>query len=518
MDVGLVGVRPDAARRELARRELARRRLMPFMQYVSPWYRPARVHDLIASKLEQVELFIRTRGEQGIGRLLIETHPRVGKSELVSKHFPAWVLGKNPDKRVILTSYGADLAVANSRAAREILLRDAFRAVFGGLATVDAPVELSSDSRSVQAWDLASPHRGGLVAAGVGGGITGKGAHLMVVDDPFKNREEAESEDRRRMVWDWWTSSAYTRLEDGAAVIGMFTRWHGDDWAGRLLKQMATDAMADRYEVVCLPAIWEEPTWEGEWEEFFRKNLLQGVWVDREDALGRLPGEALWPDKYNRQALDKIRANIGIYDFEALYQQRPYLRSGGLFQRDWFPIVEQGPKPDEIAERIRFWDKAGSRKRLGDFAVGVLMCRTFSGVYYVEHVARGQWRSHERDQAMLETAKFDARREGPETIIWHQQEPASAGVDSAEHTNQMFAQAGFTAHFETLSGDKVVRAGPWSSMCEGGGARLVRGGWNEDFIEEHAAFPNGVHDDQVDAASTAFNKLAQGGPVVLFGA
>jgi len=513
-----IGIKPDDARKELARRELARRRFIPFIQYLSAWYRPAKVHRLIASKLEQMELYIATKGERGIGRLLIETHPRVGKSELVSKHFPAWVLGRNPNARIILTSYGADLAVANSRKAREILMSEKFAAVFGGLSTMDAPVELSSDSRSVQAWDLAAPHQGGVVAAGVGGGITGKGAHLLIVDDPFKNRDEAESESHRRAVWDWWTSSAYTRLEDGAAVIGMFTRWHGDDWAGRLLKAMATDHLADRYEVLCLPAIWEEPLYDGEWDDHFRKGLLAGVWTNRTDPMGRETGDALWPEKYNKNDLARIRANIGAYDFEALYQQRPYLRSGGLFQRDWFPVVEQGPKPDQIAERIRYWDKAGYRKRIGDYACGVLMSRTFDDVIYVEHVVRGQWRPAERDQVMLDTAKFDRMRTGPEIRIWHQQDPASAGVDSAEATNRMYARYGFTARFETVSGDKVLRAGPWSSMCQGGGVRLVRGGWNEDYVEEHAAFPNGLNDDQVDVSSTAFNKLSQGGPVLIFGA
>jgi predicted phage terminase large subunit-like protein len=119
---------------------------------------------------------------------------------------------------------------------------------------------------------------------------------------------------------------------------------------------------------------------------------------------------------------------------------------------------------------------------------------------------------------MLEAAQLDRLREGPEILIWHQQDPGSSGVDSAEATNRMFAKKGFTASFETVTGDKVVRAGPWSSMCQGGGVRLVRGGWNEDFIAEHVAFPNALYDDQVDAASVVFNKLAQGGPVVLFGA
>ena len=250
-----VFAKPQEALDERVRREKGRRHLADFCAYVSPWYQRARHLDYAAEMLEQVETYIRSKGRTGIGRMLIFMPPRHGKSELVSKHFPAWVMGRLPDTRVILTSYGADLAVSNSRASREIVQGIKFRALFGDLATVDAPVELSQDSRSVEAWDLAAPNRGGVVASGVGGGITGKGAHLMIVDDPFKNRDEAESETARERVWNWWTSSAYTRLEDGGAVVGMLTRWHPDDWAGRLLKAMAIEPGADRYVVVCLPAL-----------------------------------------------------------------------------------------------------------------------------------------------------------------------------------------------------------------------------------------------------------------------
>lgn len=505
-----VMVHADEAKRELARRELARRHLVDFSEYIMRSYHAASHHRLAAWYLEQVETYIRTKGATGIGRLLLLEPPRHGKSEQVSRHFPAWVLGRMPDTRIILASYGADLATKHSRAARDIVLSDRYRAVFGDLASTDSPVQLSEDSRSVQSWDLAAPHRGGMLAAGVGGGITGSGANLFIIDDPVKNREEAESEDRREAIEEWWTSTAYTRLEDGAAVVGMLTRWHGDDWAGKRLKAMVQDLRADRYVVVCLPALWEPiAVPEGKtFEVYQREQMLNGVFVDQEDPLGRKTGQALWPEKYNEDDLARIQVNVGPYDWQALYQQNPYSRVGQFFKRDWFPIVEVMPKKEDVLARIRYWDKAGTKQGgRGDFATGIRMSLTKDKVYYVEHVVRGQWTPGERDRIMLETAELDKKVEGPRVIIWHQQDPGSAGLDSAQATNRMFAGKGFTAHFEVPTGDKEVRAGPWSSQCQGGGVRLVRGGWNDAYIEEHVAFPKGKWDDQVDGSSSAYNKL-----------
>ena len=508
-----VMISQDEARRELARRELARRHLVDFSEYIaSSYYRAARHHRLVGEYLELVETYVRTKGETGIGRLLILEPPRHGKSEQASKHFPAWVLGRMPDKRVIITSYNADLASKFSRAARDILEAESYRAVFGDRSSLDAPVEISADSRSVTAWDLAAPHRGGVVAAGVGGGITGTGADLFIVDDPFKNREEAESEANRKRVWDWWTSSAYTRLEDGAAIVGMLTRWHGDDWAGRLLKLMATDPKADRWVVLCLPAIWEPPEIpEGKsFDEFHRDQLLQGVWVDEKDPLDRAPGEALWPGKYNDEDLERIASNLGPYEFGALYQQSPYPRQGGLFQRDWFTVVDAPPKPEDVVMRIRAWDKAGTKSGTGgDYAVGVRMSITADEMIYVEHVSRDRYTPMRREAEILNCARMDAIRKGPGTLIWHQQDPGDAGLTAAQATNRMLAKHGFTARFETLSGDKEVRAGPWSSALEGGQVFLVRGGWNGAYIEEHVGFPAGKFDDQVDASSFGFGKLVR---------
>ena len=517
-----VMVKPKEAKQELARRELARRHLVDFMEYVSPWYRAARHHRLIAEYLEQVETYIRTKGASGIGRLLISVPPRHGKTEMVSRHFPAWVLDRQPDTHVILSSYGANLATDNSRAARGIVMHERYANIFGIRGTVETAVQLSSDSRSVEDWDLAAPHRGGVVATGVGGGITGKGAHLMIIDDPFKNRKEAESETYRRDVWEWWTSTARTRLEDGGAVIGMFTRWHADDWAGRLLRNMVTNPKAEKWTPVTLMAVWESPTIdEGRqtkedelalnisFEQYQREQLLNGSWIEAQDPLGRQPGEALWPEKYNADDLALIREAIGPYDWEALYQQRPYSRQGNMFRREWFSVVEEAPK--DVVARVRAWDKAGTQGA-GAFTSGVCMSRTAGGLVYVEHVARGQWSQHQREEEMLKTARLDAEHRPGPTVIWHPQDPGSAGKDSAQSTNEKMSLAGYEAHFEPVTGDKEVRAGPWSSALEAGIVRLVRGGWNEAFIEEHVAFPMSRFKDQVDASSDAFAKVRAGDP------
>ena len=529
----LAQVNTEEALRERVLREKARRHLIDFTQYVSPWYRPSRHHSLVAEYLELVETYIRTGGRTGIGRLMILMPPRHGKTELVSKHFPAWVMGKNPDKRVIMCSYGADLAVDNSRQVRNIVDGIRYGAVFGELSSIGVettPVQLSEDSRSVEAWNLALPNRGGMVATGVGGAITGKGAHLLCVDDPVKNRDEAESETNRGRVWDWWTSTAYTRLEDAAAVILIQTRWHGDDLAGRLLSSMAKDPKADQWVVLCLMGRWEEPVSSDpvpidqvssdpvssvtvasgpvssstEWEKYFKEQLEYGVWEEREDPMGRREGEALWPEKYNEDDLERIEANIGPYDFQALYQQLPFARQGQMFKREWFKIVDEALQ--NIVERVRFWDKAGTQGG-GAFTAGVLMERTESGLIIVEHVERDQWETYERDERIVATGKSDLQRKGPTTIIWHEREPGSAGEDSAKMLNAKLASAGLTGYYEAPTGSKEVRAGPWSSAGMAGIVRLVKGGWNKAYIDEHAAFPKGKYKDQVDGSSGAYAKV-----------
>jgi hypothetical protein len=180
--------------------------------------------------------------------------PRYWKSNTCSQKFPAWLLGRDPEKRVILASYGADLATEHSGKVRDLIEGEKYQAIFGTRSSMETPVEINEDKRAAQAWNLQS-HNGGMISAGVGGALEGKGGHLLVLDDPFKNREEAESESNRRRIVKWYRSSFYTRQEDGAAIVIIMTRWDQDDIAGALLADVVGNAEADRWDVVFLPAL-----------------------------------------------------------------------------------------------------------------------------------------------------------------------------------------------------------------------------------------------------------------------
>lgn len=248
-------------------------------------------------------------------RLIVTMAPRHGKSECISKYFPAWYIGRFPERRVILTSYEADFAANWGRKVRDLL--DEFGPEYFG-------VRVRRDSSAANRWDLEG-HAGGMVTAGVGGPITGRGADIFICDDPIKNAEEAASEAIRERNKDWWRSTAYTRLEPGGSAVIVCTRWHHDDLAGWLIAGGAGDGdgAASAWEVLNLPALAED-----------------------DDPLGREPGEALWPERYDRAALDEIRrsANVGEYFFAAMYQGRPVPKSGGMFKTSWFSIVDVCPQ------------------------------------------------------------------------------------------------------------------------------------------------------------------------------
>ena len=261
----------------------ARKSLLQFTEYTNPLYARAGHHERIAAKLEAVE-----RGE--IDRLMIFMPPRHGKSELASKRFPAWALGRNPRRQIIAASYNSDLANDFGRSVRNIVAEPEFGQVFPS-------VTLAQDSQAANRFNTSS--NGSYIAAGVGTAVTGRGADIGLIDDPFKDREEADSERRRDLVWDWYRSTFYTRLMPGAAVILIQTRWHEDDQAGRLLEHDA-----GQWEVLDLPAISD--------------------------------GKALWPEWYPIETLERIKATIGQREWSALYQQQPQPDEGTFFQRAWF--------------------------------------------------------------------------------------------------------------------------------------------------------------------------------------
>jgi predicted phage terminase large subunit-like protein len=498
----------DAARQELARRELARRELLRFGQYMLPHFRIYKHQRLIAEALNRVVEFVTSRGQRGKGRLMIMTQPQVGKSLVASNLFPAWALGNHPDLNFILTSYNDDRAQANSKAVRDLIDNPRYRSVFGDLAKGGQGVALSSDSRGAKEWRLAAPYRGGAKAAGVGGGITGRPADIVIIDDPFKSREEAESQARRDLVLDWYESQVYSRQQAGMAIILFHTRWAEEDLAGLMLKAMASREEADQWEVLFLPALALEDDEYPQTEDEQRQRMMDGVFVPMADPMGRKPGEALCPEILPREMLLSIRSNMSSYNFLSLYQQMPYSRSGNVFERGWFKIEKQLPEGEKITRALWYWDKA-STAGAGDYSVGVLMGVSDKGRYWVLTVARGQWSTFEREKQMRESYEQSLVQFPFLKILapqlWHQQDPGSAGVDSARATNKSLAP--IPAHFEPLSGNKETRAEPWSSCLEADNARLLAGPWNKAFIDEHVSFPRGRNDDQVDAGSSAYSKL-----------
>ncbi|HZM24999.1 MAG TPA: terminase family protein [Anaerolineales bacterium] len=497
--------KPELAKAERAKRELARRHLIDYSKYIAPWYTPARHHIYLAEKLEQVKLFIETKGQQGIGRLLICEPAQYGKTEQASRLFPSWVLGDLPDTRIILTSYGADLATENSRVMRNYVGSDAYANLFGRRSAVDEPVELSPESRSVVSWNLKD-HRGSVFAAGVGGGITGRPANLVVIDDPFKSREDAESETYRRKVMSWYRSVVYPRVANtpGAAIIIMHTRWDQEDLAGQLLTQMIGDPEADQWEVVFLPALSLEEDQYPKSEEEYRENLLRGIFIPMGgDPLGRNPGEALWPERSDERKLAKTRSNMLDYDFEAIFQQMPRMAEGEFFDDKDFQIIEQAP---EGLKWYRYVDLALGESKTSDnnSTIAVALDERTGDLILRDRI---KVRELKEFLPQVRTAMLSDQELNTE---WGFEDVAFQKLVLQQFMKDKALMKVRMRDVKPL-GDKVERARPWQLRAKQGHVKLVRGPWNLDFIRESTSFPKGRRDDDVDTTSGGVQMIAEDG-------
>jgi predicted phage terminase large subunit-like protein len=406
-----------------------------------------------------------------LNRVMIFAPPRHGKSELLSRLFSAYYLSLFPERWAGINSYAAELAYTLSRNSRDNFLSS------GSM--------MRESARAVKHWETT--HNGGLWSAGVGGPITGKGFHLGIIDDPLKNAKDALSDAIQKEHQDWYPSTFYTREEPSGAIVLQMTRWNQLDLAGWLLAQEA-DEEPEHWHIVCLEAVKEA-------------ELLEVPPTCTLEPDERKVGEALCPERYPIEKLRKIEKRIGPYYWNALYRQRPAPREGGLFKLA--DLAHEVTAVPVEARRVRYWDLGGSDSTKADYSVGCLMAE-HGGFYYVEDVQRGQWSPRDRNQKMRDTAQSDFDTYGV-IPTWVEKVPGLAVEVIANIVRDM---AGFSVHTEMAKNDKETRADPFASQCEARNVRIMKGAWNIGFRNELAAFPHGANDDQVDATSGAFSKLA----------
>ena len=416
--------------------------------------------------------------EGRIKKLLVNIPPGCCKSLLTSVFWPTWAWIRRPWLRWFYSSYDQKLSTRDSVKCRAIVESDWYQSRWGDR------FGFRGDQNLKVYYETS---KGGYrLATSVGGHGTGEHPHFVIVDDPH-SVEEAESAASRQSVKDWWTLTMATR---GIAVdvgsVGICQRTHEDDWSALVLQEGTWDHIR-------LPMRFEADA---------RMRPTSLGWTDPRTQ----EGELLWPSLFTEAKVEEIESRLrlvhGNYGVAGQLQQRPAPREGGMFKRNWFGICDAIPAE---ASRVRYWDKAGVAGG-GDYTCGLLMSMTQQGIFTIEDVVRGQWSAHDRNEIMRQTAELDRQKHGNGVVIWTEQEPGSGGKESAEYTVKDLA--GFVVKVHKVSKSKEVRAEPLAAQAEAGNVRMLRAEWNRDFLDEIQVFPNGKHDDQCDAASGSFNKLA----------
>lgn len=465
-----------AAIHELHRRA-ARQSLAEFIQYTKPDYDAGWVHREICETLDR---FLESVQAGQSPRLIICMPPRSGKSEISSRRFPAYALGRFPDLNIIACSYSADLSSRFNRDVQRIIDAPPFAEIFPDVGLSGRNVRNDARGSYIRTSDLFEivGHAGSYRSTGVGGGITGQGADILIIDDPIKDRAEASSETVRNGVWDWYTSTAYTRLSPGGGVIVMATRWHMDDLIGRLIVRSDTGA-GDRFAVVSYPAIAEH------------------------DEPHRRAGEALHPSRYPLARLEEIRRAIGSRDWEALYQQHPVPDGGALFRAEWIRRWTQSSLPPEFDTTVMSFDMTFKETSDSDYVVGQIWGVKGASFYLLDQV-RGRMDFVRTRQVFLEFA-----RKWPQCLAKLVEDKANGTAIINSLSSTVTGLIPVTPHES-----KEARASAVAPLWEAGNVYIpadTEANWAGDFVREILEFPSGAHDDQVDAMTQALSYLASSG-------
>ncbi len=449
---------------------LARKSFKHFVMYTKSDYEFNWHHEYLCKKLQEF-------ADKKIKRLMVFMPPRHGKSELTSRRFPAWLLGRNPKTKIIATSYASELASSFNRDVQRIIDDSKYNDLFPATQLNGSNVRTTKNwLRNNDIFEVVN-YGGFYKSAGVGGAITGLGGDYLIIDDPFKNYEEAKSPTIRRKVLEWYTSTLYTRQEKDAGILLIQTRWHEDDLAGILLElQRKGSEYADQWEVVNFPAILES---ENENDP-------------------RQIGDSLWPNKYDKDWMQITKSSLGSFQFSALYQQNPTPDEGQFVKYSW--LKRYNETPSYFEKMCISWDMTfGSEKKTADYVVGSVYGKIGSSIYLIDRV-RGQWDFPETIEQFKRLAQKYPKIEAK---LVEAKANGQAVIDSLRKTI-----SGIIPIVPTSS--KASRLSSCQPFYEAGNIYYpdnIRCPWIDDHIDEIVGFPNVKNDDSVDAETQAISYL-----------
>jgi predicted phage terminase large subunit-like protein len=446
----------------LKKLDSAEKNFIPFVRHVWPDFISGYHHKKIAKKFEDIK-------DKKIKRLIVNMPPRHTKSEFASFLFPSWLVGNNPQLKIIQTTHNTELAVRFGRKMKNLIDSPIYQQVFNEVA-------ISADSKAAGRWET---NKGGeYFAAGVGSSITGRGADLLIIDDPH-SEQDALSETAFDNAYEWYTSGPRQRLQPGGAIVIVMTRWSVKDLTGRLIDAQAKEPKADQWELIEFPAI--------------------------------LPSEKpIWPEYWDIDSLTATRASLTEQKWQAQWQQNPTSEEGSIIKREWWQTWDEDDVPDLI-HVIQSYDTAFSKKETADYSA-ITTWGVFSHPQrgnpqiILLDAERGRWEFTELKKRAMEKYKYWE----PETVI------VEAKASGLPLTDELRSAGIPVVNFTPSRGnDKHVRVNSVAPMFESGQVWCPDERWAEEVIEECAAFPFGDHDDYVDSTTQALMRYRQGNFVQL---
>ena len=459
-------------KREQLRRS-AQTSLKDFILYLDDSYLMGWIHE---EKCDTLDQFYEDVKNKKSPRLIICMPPRSGKSQIISRNFPAYLFGRDPNLNIITASYSADLSSRFNLDVQRIIDSDDYRNIFSNtlLGGKAYPQYKKTDSL----FEIVNA-KGSYRSAGVGGGLTGMGCEILIIDDPLKDRAEANSPTIRNKLMDWYKSTAYTRLSDGGGVIILQTRWHTADLAGQLIQAMHNDEDADKFKVIEYQAIAER------------------------DEAHRKKGEALHPERFSLAKLLAIKNTIGAYEWSSLYQQHPVPKEGALFKLDNFKRYNEKSKPVQFDLMVGSWDMTFKDNKTNDFVVGQIWGRKGADFYLLDEF-RGQWDFVKTLDIFVNVAKKYHR-----VNAWLVEDKANGSAIISTLKKYISGIKRITP-----KESKIARAEAISTYVESGNVYIPeQASYMNDLEFEIVNFPAVEHDDQIDSMTQALNYFREKAPL-----